>query len=266
MTTGDGWSNVRTSLLAGCKTTGKTEMRRAERLFQIVQALGAHPWTTARALAERLQVSERTIYRDIDHLSLSGVPIYSQAGKGYALLEGYQLPPLMFSVEEWQALLTGLAMAQGWAGRRQAEALQAVQEKLAMAVPAQLRAITPSVTAPSLPERRMLGALLDPLQQAITERRKIQLHYTDLQERQSRRVLWPLGLYFWGHCWTLVGWCELRRAFRHFRVDRIVILQTLEDTYPVSPGRTLADYEAWETRRCHQQEAADERPLSVVRG
>ena len=96
-------------------------MRRAERLFQIVQIIGASQWTTAQALAERLAVSERTIYRDIDHLSASGVPVYSQAGKGYALLEGYQLPPLMFSVEEWQALLTGLAMAQGWAGRRQAK-------------------------------------------------------------------------------------------------------------------------------------------------
>ena len=90
-------------------------MRRAERLFQIVQVIGASQWTTAQALAERLQVSERTIYRDVDHLSASGVPLYSQAGKGYALLEGYQLPPLMFSVEEWQALLTGLSMAQGWA-------------------------------------------------------------------------------------------------------------------------------------------------------
>ena len=74
-------------------------MRRAERLFQIVQVIGASQWTTAQALAERLQVSERTIYRDVDHLSASGVPLYSQAGKGYALLEGYQLPPLMFSVE-----------------------------------------------------------------------------------------------------------------------------------------------------------------------
>ena len=88
-------------------------MRRAERLFQIVQIIGASQWTTAQTLAQRLAVSERTIYRDIDHLSASSVPIYSQAGKGYALLEGYQLPPLMFSVEEWQALLTGLAMAQG---------------------------------------------------------------------------------------------------------------------------------------------------------
>jgi len=137
-------------------------MRRAERLFQIVQIIGASQWTTAQTLAQRLAVSERTIYRDIDHLSASSVPIYSQAGKGYALLEGYQLPPLMFSVEEWQALLTGLAMAQGWAGRRQAQALAAVQEKLAMAVPAQLRAMTPPVSAPPLPERRMLGAMLDP--------------------------------------------------------------------------------------------------------
>ncbi|MBB10037.1 MULTISPECIES: YafY family protein [unclassified Alcanivorax] len=240
-------------------------MRRAERLFQIVQIIGASQWTTAQALAERLAVSERTIYRDIDHLSASGVPVYSQAGKGYALLEGYQLPPLMFSVEEWQALLTGLAMAQGWAGRRQAEALRAVQEKLAMAVPAQLRAMTPPVSAPPLPERRMLGALLDPLQQAIAERAKVRLHYRDLQEQHSKRVIWPLGLYFWGHCWTLAGWCELRGAFRHFRVDRIVILQTLEDSYPVRPGQTLADYEA--SFDCETtKEKSDERPLSLVRG
>lgn len=243
--------------------TGKT-MRPAERLFQIVQALGANQWTTAASLAERFQVSERTIYRDIDHLSASGVPVYSQAGKGYALLEGYQLPPLMFSAEEWQVLLSSLAMAQGWAGKRQAEALRAVQEKLAMAVPAQLRDMTPSVSAPVLPERRMLGALLDPLQRAIAERRKIQLHYRDAQEQPSKRILWPLGLYFWGHCWTLVGWCELRAAFRHFRVDRIVILQTLELDYPVVPGQTLADYEAWEKHRC-EREQKDERPLSLVR-
>jgi predicted DNA-binding transcriptional regulator YafY len=150
-------------------------MRRAERLFQIVQVIGASQWTTAQALAERLQVSERTIYRDVDHLSASGVPLYSQAGKGYALLEGYQLPPLMFSVEEWQALLTGLSMAQGWAGQRQAEALRAVQEKLAMAVPSHLRALASPVSAPALPERRMLGALLDPLQRAIRERSKVRV-------------------------------------------------------------------------------------------
>lgn len=256
------WIMVRAIRFEGI--TGKT-MRPAERLFQIVQALGASQWTTAASLAERFQVSERTIYRDIDHLSASGVPVYSQAGKGYALLEGYQLPPLMFSAEEWQVLLSSLAMAQGWAGQRQSEALRAVQEKLAMAVPAQLRAIAPTVSAPVLPERRMLGALLDPLQRAIAERRKIQLHYRDVQAQPSKRVIWPLGLYFWGHCWTLVGWCELRAAFRHFRVDRIVILQTLESDYPVVPGQTLADYEAWEKQHCEREQHHD-RPLSLVRG
>ncbi|ERP89475.1 hypothetical protein Q670_03560 [Alcanivorax sp. P2S70] len=240
-------------------------MRRAERLFQIVQIIGANPWTTAQTLAQRLEVSERTIYRDIDHLCGSGVPVYAQAGKGYALLEGYQLPPLMFSAEEWQALLTGLAMAQGWAGQRQAGVLQAVQEKLAMAVPARLRAQTATVTAPALPERRMLGALLDPLQRAIADQVKVQIHYRDALNAQSVRTLWPLGLYFWGHCWTLVGWCELRRAFRHFRVDRIVILQTLGSHYPVMPGQTLADYQALEIEQCEKREA-DERPLSLVRG
>jgi len=232
-------------------------MRRAERLFQIVQVIGASQWTTAQALAERLQVSERTIYRDVDHLSASGVPLYSQAGKGYALLEGYQLPPLMFSVEEWQALLTGLSMAQGWAGQRQAEALRAVQEKLAMAVPSHLRALASPVSAPALPERRMLGALLDPLQRAIRERSKVRVHYRDVQEQFSKRIIWPLGLYFWGHCWTLVGWCQLRKAFRHFRVDRIVILQTLGDRYPHLPGHTLADYEAAMDARCTKPQSTD---------
>ena len=111
----------------------------------------------------------------------------------------------------------------------------------------------------------MLGALLDPLQQAIAERAKVRLHYRDLQEQHSKRVIWPLGLYFWGHCWTLAGWCELRGAFRHFRVDRIVILQTLEDSYPVRAGQTLADYQA--SFDCATtEEKSDERPLSLVRG
>ena len=119
-----------------------------------------------------------------------------------------------------------------------------------MAVPSHLRALASPVSAPALPERRMLGALLDPLQRAIRERSKVRVHYRDVQEQFSKRIIWPLGLYFWGHCWTLVGWCELRKAFRHFRVDRIVILQTLGDRYPHLPGHTLADYEAAMDARC----------------
>ncbi len=103
----------------------------------------------------------------------------------------------------------------------------------------------------------MLGALLDPLQRAIRERSKVRVHYRDVQEQFSKRVIWPLGLYFWGHCWTLVGWCELRKAFRHFRVDRIVILHTLGDRYPHLPGHTLADYEAAMDARCTKPQSTD---------
>lgn len=199
-------------------------MRRADRLFQIVQHLRGGRLVTAQALAERLEVSRRTIYRDVADLIGSGVPIEGEAGVGYVMRAGFDLPPLMFTEEEVIALVAGARLIQAWGGQSMAagaeEALVKIQAVLSGAVGE--RATTVNIHAipygaPSPTER----ALIDQLEAATQARLRLHLSYADVNGRPSQRVVRPLGLWFWGKVWTLVAWCELRADFRMFRVDRI---------------------------------------------
>jgi predicted DNA-binding transcriptional regulator YafY len=219
-------------------------VRRADRLFQIVQRLRRRGVTTATQLAEALEVSERTIYRDVQDLMLSGVPILGEAGVGYALPKGYDLPPLMFTEDEIEALVLGARMVKAWADPALQQAADDVLAKVENVLPARLKARIPdaSLFAPSFHVREERTAGLQPLRNAVKDARKVRFAYTDLKQDSSERTVQPLGLFFWGDKWSLGAWCELRSGFRNFRVDRMTTLTVLEDRFVPEPGRTLRDF------------------------
>jgi predicted DNA-binding transcriptional regulator YafY len=218
-------------------------MRRADRLFQIVQFLRGGRLTTAAALAERLEVSERTIYRDIADLQASGVPVEGEAGIGYIMREGFDLPPLLFSRDEIVALVAGARLLRAWGGAGMARSAEEALVKIEAVLPETERDRARQVQIHSLaPEMtETVARRLDEIEQAIDARQRLSLDYLDAAGNQTERDVRPLGLWFWGKVWTLVGWCELRRDFRMFRVDRIADCRE-SGTFRQEPGRTLRDF------------------------
>ena len=219
-------------------------MRRADRLFQIVQMLRRRRLTTAAQLAERLEVSERTVYRDIRDLSGSGVPILGEAGVGYRLGKDFDLPPLMFSGEEVQALVLGARMVESWGDSELRQAARSVLTKVEAVLPPSKRQQLHDTALFSLSFRvsKEVRANVGALRKAIDARTKIRLDYKDREGVASGRVVCPLGLYFWGNVWTLGAWCELREDFRNFRLDRIEKATSTSETFRSEPPLTLEDY------------------------
>jgi len=218
-------------------------VRRADRLFRIVQRLRRRGVHTARALAEELEVSERTVYRDVRDLMHSGVPILGEAGVGYALPRGYDLPPLMFSEEEIEAIVLGTRMVQTWADPGLARAAGDVLGKVEAVLPPALRErlSAAALFSPPLGVPEGVAAGLAELRRAIRERRKARFAYVDGVGAASQRTVWPLGLFFWGRTWSLAGFCELRQGFRNFRADRVKDLVVLEERFDRLEGRQLED-------------------------
>ncbi len=238
-------------------------MRRADRLFQLVQLLrNRRRPVTAQQLAEHLEVSTRTIYRDIQDLSLSGVPIEGEAGVGYQLRHSLDIPPLMFSADEMQALVLGARMVKTWGGKELARAAQQAIEKIEGALPDELRHLTAESHIYAIPYRfeNDLTGNLQVLRTAINDKRTVQFDYTTVGGTASTRSGNPLALYFWGRVWTLVAWCHLRQDFRNFRIDR---MQDIEhgDTFEPTEGQSLEDFVALMLKR----ESADF-PSSPNRG
>jgi predicted DNA-binding transcriptional regulator YafY len=230
-------------------------MRRADRLFQIVQYLRGGRLVTARDLAGRLEVSERTIYRDIADLQSTGVPVDGEAGVGYILREGFDLPPLMFTRDEVAALVLGARLAKAWGGARMALAAEEALVKIGAVLPDNERAKlnqTP-LYALDFELSDKVRKLLDFLDEAIDRRQRLRLAYERADGEQSDRVIRPLGLYYWGKVWTLVAWCELRTDFRMFRVDRIGEAGEA-GRFSAEPGRTLRDFLKRSARECKNGE------------
>ncbi len=199
-------------------------MRRADRLFQIVQYLRGGRLITAARLAERLEVSQRTIYRDIADLIGSGVPIEGEAGVGYVMRAGYDLPPMMFTNDEVSALVAGARLIRAWGGAAMAEAAEEALIKIEAVLPDAVRERVAKVQVYALQGPEMtddLRALLDGIDHFIEAGEIIDISYEDKVGTASSRRIRPLGLFFWGKVWTLVAWCELRNDFRMFRLDRI---------------------------------------------
>jgi predicted DNA-binding transcriptional regulator YafY len=212
-------------------------MRRADRLFLIIHALrGRRSAMPARALAETLGVSLRTVYRDVADLQLSGVPIEGEAGVGYVLRKGSDIPPLMFNVDELEALVVGTRFVRAFGGERLSLGARAALLKIEAVLPPELRERSrrTRIFAPELANRIEATGLIDRLHAAIEARKLLRLDYRDKDERITTREVEPLCLAFWGGSWTLGAWCRLREDFRNFRPDRIAAIHddgvTFEDT------------------------------------
>ncbi|MBS0851746.1 YafY family transcriptional regulator [Enterobacter sp. JGM127] len=218
--------------------------RRADRLFQIVQILRGRRLTTAALLSERLGVSARTVYRDIRDLSLSGVPIEGEAGSGYRLLSGFDLPPLMLTNRESEALIVAIRLLKTWGGESLSKELESAQEKVLAILPEESRrkAEQTRIYAPDIALQPHSRSGFDVIHQAISSQQVLALHYRDEAGQLSWREVQPLGLFFWGEHWLLAAWCERRNDYRCFRLDRCLTITLTGRRFSESAERSLADF------------------------
>jgi predicted DNA-binding transcriptional regulator YafY len=218
-------------------------MRRADRLFQIVQYLRGGRLLTAATLADRLEVSERTVYRDIADLQSTGVPIDGEAGVGYVLRSGYDLPPLMFTRDEIVALVAGIRMVRSWGGIGMARAAAEALVKIELVLPdaERMRAADATIFAPSMELTDVVRERIDLVERAIAACDVLGFGYEDRQGAITERSVHPLGLWFWGKVWTLLAWCEMREDFRMFRLDRASGLAATGARFKPAAERSLAE-------------------------
>lgn len=198
-------------------------MRKASRLFEIIQILRlAGLPITAQQMAERLEVSERSIYRDIAALQAMRVPIEGERGIGYILRPGFHLPPLMFSAEETEAIVLGMALTKRTGDRELGEASTRVLDKIAAALPAPLRQALSSralhAWGSAIPAAE--GVDLGVVRQAIRDEEKLAIDYRDERGNVTQRIIRPIALIYYSEAAVVVGWCELRDGIRNFRIDR----------------------------------------------
>jgi predicted DNA-binding transcriptional regulator YafY len=218
-------------------------MRRTDRLFELIQILRDGRLHTARDMAERLEVSVRTLWRDMATLIASGLPVEGERGVGYILREPVTLPPLTLTPDEVQALTLGLQLVTRGADPSLSRAAESLHAKIAAVLPARLLDGIGQDTW-VFPGQEALAAArhLPMLRRAIRLRERVVIGYIDGSGLASERPVRPLLLEFWGRVWTLATWCETRRDFRSFRVDRIEALRATGEIAPSEPGRDLA---AW---------------------
>jgi predicted DNA-binding transcriptional regulator YafY len=221
-------------------------MRRADRLLQVLQILRRHRRpVTGDAMADELEVSLRTVYRDINSLIGQGVPIRGEAGIGYVLGEGYDMPPLMFTADELEAVMLGLR----WVTRRgDAQLTRAARDSVA-----KIGAVLPEGLRPFLFDASLVVAPRDgrtvdavdvaALRSAIRESRKVSIQYRDEIDRYTERTIWPIGIVYYEATRNIIAWCELRTAFRHFRTDRIAQVDILKDRYPKRRKALLKEWQ-----------------------
>lgn len=220
-------------------------MRRADRLFLIIHALrGRRTALPARRLAETLNVSLRTVYRGVADLQLSGVPIEGEAGIGYVLRKGADIPPLMFNGDELEALVVGSRFVRAFAGERLSQGAKAALIKIEAVLPPELRARTQRsrIFAPPRRGRVETIGMIDRLHEAISRQQVLELDYRDESNRSSVRAIEPLCLAFWGGAWTLGAWCRLREDFRNFRPDRVAGFTATGEAFVDTPERGFAAY------------------------
>jgi predicted DNA-binding transcriptional regulator YafY len=219
-------------------------MRRADRLFEILQILRRKKTARAADIAEELEVSIRTIYRDIADLMAQGVPIEGEAGIGYILRAGFDLPPLMFNDTEIEALLLGARIVQSWADAELAKSAADVIAKVRAVLPADQRPRIDALTLWAPPDHAREPVIIDQaaLRRAIRERRKVAFRYRAQLGKNSSRLVRPLLLAFYGPVWLLAAWCETRKDFRVFRLDRMSNMAVRDERFRAERGKTAADF------------------------
>jgi len=222
-------------------------MRRSDRLFDIIQQLRtASQPTTAATLAAALEVTVRTVYRDVATLQARRVPIEGAPGIGYVLRKSFDLPPLNFTIDEIEAIAVGARMVHRLKDPKLQEAAQSVLAKVTVAVPERLRphiADAPIYVSPGMTAEAQ-GADLAEVRAAIRDSRKLYIAYADEQGRRTNRTIWPIAMAYYVDV-TLVGaWCELRADYRNFRVERIASSRVLEEHFDQDNGRLFREWSA----------------------
>jgi predicted DNA-binding transcriptional regulator YafY len=217
-------------------------MRRAERLFRLVQELRARGICRAEDLAGYFEISVRTVYRDIAHLQGSGLPIEGEAGVGYLLRPGFDLPPMTFTFEQLDALAIGLSFVEAAGDSSLAEAAGEVRAKLQASLPDPDKRKLEK--APLFASRRYGRAspITKTVRRAIRDATVLQLEYRDEKDEASSRRVRPLAIWAFTEGWLFAGWCELRNDFRAFRIDRISAIEDTGDNFVDRPGQNLQAY------------------------
>ncbi|HKU97740.1 MAG TPA: YafY family protein [Vineibacter sp.] len=220
-------------------------MRRADRLFDILQMLrSSRRPLTAAALADALEVTVRTVYRDIATLQARRIPIEGAAGIGYVLRRGFDLPPLMFTAEEVDAIAVGTRLVRRLRDRKLQQAANSVLSKVMAVLPEDLR---PPIEQPAFyvsdgDAVAPTGLDLAAARSAIRTQRKMRITYVDDKGKRSERTIWPIAMAYYVDVTLIAAWCELRADYRHFRVDRVTASSVLEETFPADNGRLMAEW------------------------
>ena len=220
-------------------------MRRADRLIKIVHYLRRmRHAVTARQIADHFEVCQRTVYRDIQDLMSSGVPIYGEAGVGYLIDKKYHLPPVMFDSDELEAIVLGINMVRTWTDEKFSKVAGSALEKIQAVLSESLLNDMQQLTTHSAESSGKIPwkVSFSDIRECIRSRYKIKFHYTDLSEKTSNRTIRPLSLVFFGPVWLVIGWCELRKDFRNFRLDRMAELEIPGTSFKDEKDKTLQAY------------------------
>jgi len=222
-------------------------MRRADRLIKITHFLRQRRRAvTAKQIAEVFDICTRTVYRDIQCLMDSGVPIMGEAGVGYLIDKQYYLPPITFDADELEAIGLGISMVRQWTDDKFAGKADSASAKIQAVLPAKLQGELQQITTYAIPTRPPMPwtVSFSEIRECIRTRRKIHIVYTDESNHVSNRILRPLALFFFSPVWLLACWCEKREGFRNFRLDRIQSLTICEEFFEQEQDKTLTAYMA----------------------
>lgn len=226
-------------------------MRRSDRLFQIIQILrsAAREPLTASKIAIELEVSVRTVYRDIADLMAQRIPIRGEAGIGYILDSGYDLPPLMLTSEEVEAALLGAQWVSKQGDGDLAVAARDLIAKIGAVIPKEMQTIVlePITMAPNWRSKEKDNIDMKQLRLAIRHKTKINITYNDVQKNQSNRTIWPIAIAYFETARLIIAWCEEREGFRHFRTDRISSWSLHEEKFSKSINLLRAEW--WENQQ-----------------
>lgn len=220
-------------------------MRRADRLIKITHFLRQRRRAvTAKQIAEAFDICTRTVYRDIQCLMDSNVPIMGEAGVGYLIDKEYYLPPITFDADELEAIGLGISMVRQWTDDKFAKKAESAFEKIQAVLPSNLQGELQQITTYTVPNRPLLPWTISfsELRECIRSRRKISIVYTDEEKRDTTRTVQPLAMFFFNPVWLLGCWCEKRNDFRNFRLDRIQKLTLCEDFFEDDKDKNLTAY------------------------
>jgi predicted DNA-binding transcriptional regulator YafY len=203
-----------------------------------------HHATTAQKLADLFEVSERTIYRDIQDLVDSGIPISGEAGVGYLIDKKYHLPPIMFDADEIDAIALGIGMVSNWTDDAFAQKAKSAYQKIQATLTEGMIHELTQISTFSAPSRYKIPWEVNftEVRECIRRKQFVTFCYLDLKEQKTERTIRPLALISFSPIWLLAGWCEIRQAFRNFRLDRISQFSVTAERFRDEKGKTLTDY------------------------